>query len=64
MATKTAPINTTPIDERSRKLRETIVKTIKAGNRASAQQELQQAVSLGEIDNDPGTVEEARRLMR
>src|SRR5438876_11265489 len=33
MATKTAPINTTPIDERSRKLRETIVKTIKAGNR-------------------------------
>jgi len=37
---------------------------IKAGNRASAQQELQQAVSLGEIDNDPGTVEEARRLMR
>jgi transketolase len=33
MATKTAPINTTPIDERSRRLRETIVKAIKAGNR-------------------------------
>ena len=33
MATKTAPINTTAIDERSRKLRETIVKAIKAGNR-------------------------------
>ena len=33
MATKTAPINTTPIDGRSRKLRETIVKAIKAGNR-------------------------------
>jgi tetratricopeptide (TPR) repeat protein len=37
---------------------------IKAGNRASAQQELQQAVALGEIDNDPGTVDEARRLMK
>jgi transketolase len=33
MATKTAPINTTPLDERSRKLRQTIVKAIKAGNR-------------------------------
>jgi len=33
MATKTAPINTTPIDARSRQLRETIVKAIKAGNR-------------------------------
>jgi transketolase len=33
MATKTAPVNTTPIDERSRKLRETIVRAIKAGNR-------------------------------
>src|SRR3954469_6263504 len=33
MATKTAPINTTVIDERSRKLRENIVKAIKAGNR-------------------------------
>jgi transketolase len=31
--TKTAPINTTPIDARSRQLRETIVKAIKAGNR-------------------------------
>jgi transketolase len=33
MATKPAPINTTPLDERSRKLRQTIVKAIKAGNR-------------------------------
>jgi transketolase len=33
MATKTAPINTTRIDERSRKLRVTIVKMIEAGNR-------------------------------
>ena len=33
MATKPAPINTTPIDARSRQLRETIVKAIKAGNR-------------------------------
>jgi transketolase len=33
MATKTAPINTTPLDERSRQLRQTIVKAIKAGNR-------------------------------
>jgi len=33
MATKTAPINTTPIDDRSRKLRVAIVKAIKAGNR-------------------------------
>src|SRR5215472_15191361 len=33
MATKTAPINTTPIDARSRKLREAIVRAIKAGNR-------------------------------
>ena len=37
---------------------------IKAGSRAVAQQELQQAVTLAEIDNDPGTVEEARRLMK
>jgi transketolase len=33
MATKTAPVNTTPIDDRSRKLRVAIVKAIKAGNR-------------------------------
>jgi transketolase len=33
MAIKTAPINTTPLDERSRKLRQTIVKAIKAGDR-------------------------------
>ena len=33
MSPKTAPINSTPLDERSRKLRETIVKAIKAGNR-------------------------------
>jgi hypothetical protein len=33
MATKTAPINTTPIDARSCELRKQIVKAIKAGNR-------------------------------
>jgi transketolase len=33
MSIKAAPVNTTPIDGRSRKLRETIVKAIKAGNR-------------------------------
>ncbi len=33
MPTKTVPINTTPIDDRSRELRRTIVKAIKAGNR-------------------------------
>jgi transketolase len=33
MATKSAPVNTTPLDARSRMLRETIIKAIKAGNR-------------------------------
>jgi len=33
MPIKPAPVNTTPLDERSRKLRETIVRAIKAGNR-------------------------------
>src|SRR3981189_2445727 len=33
MPTKTVPINTTVIDDRSRELRRTIVKAIKAGNR-------------------------------
>jgi transketolase len=33
MPIKTPPINTTPIDDRSRELRRTIVKAIKAGNR-------------------------------
>jgi len=33
MATKTAPINNTPVDERSRQLRVAIVVAIKAGNR-------------------------------
>jgi hypothetical protein len=37
---------------------------IKAGNRPAAQRELQQAVALSESDNDPGTAEEARRLMK
>jgi tetratricopeptide (TPR) repeat protein len=37
---------------------------LKAGNRSAAQQELQQAVALSENDNDPGTAEEARRLMK
>jgi tetratricopeptide (TPR) repeat protein len=37
---------------------------IKAGNRPAAQRELQQALTLSESDNDPGTAEEARRLMK
>jgi tetratricopeptide (TPR) repeat protein len=37
---------------------------IKAGNRPAAQREFQQAVTLSESDNDPGTAEEARRLMK
>jgi len=37
---------------------------LKAGNKAAARQEFQQATALSEGDNDPGTVEEARRLMR
>jgi tetratricopeptide (TPR) repeat protein len=37
---------------------------LEAGNRSAAQQELQQAVALSENDNDPGTAEEARRLMK
>ena len=35
-----------------------------AGNKAAARAELQQAVALSESDNDPGTGEEARRLMK
>jgi tetratricopeptide (TPR) repeat protein len=37
---------------------------LKAGNRAAARQELQNAVSLCEADNDPVAAEEARRLMK
>jgi tetratricopeptide (TPR) repeat protein len=37
---------------------------IKAGRRDAARQELQQAVVLSESDNDSGTAEEARRLMK
>ena len=37
---------------------------LKGGNRAAARQELQQAVTLAESDNDPGTADEARRLMK
>jgi len=37
---------------------------LKAGNRAAARQELQQAAALAESDNDPGTADEARRLMK
>lgn len=37
---------------------------LKAGNKAAARQEFQQAIALSEGDNDPGTVEEARRLMK
>ena len=37
---------------------------LKAGNRAAARQELQQAAALAESDNDPGTADEARRLRK
>jgi len=37
---------------------------LKAGNRALAKQELQAAIPLAESDNDPLTVEEARRLLK
>ena len=37
---------------------------VNAGNRAAARPELQQAIALGDSDNDPGTAEEARRLMK
>src|SRR5262249_7754000 len=36
---------------------------ITAGNRAAAQKELRQAVTLGQSDNAPGTGDEARRLI-
>jgi tetratricopeptide (TPR) repeat protein len=37
---------------------------LKAGNKVVARQEFQQAAALAESDNDPGTVDEARRLMK
>jgi tetratricopeptide (TPR) repeat protein len=37
---------------------------LKAGNRTAARQELQQAIALSESDADPGTADEARRLMK
>jgi tetratricopeptide (TPR) repeat protein len=37
---------------------------LKNGNKTAARQELQQAAMLADSDNDPGTAEEARRLMR
>src|SRR4051812_7342165 len=37
---------------------------VNAGNKAAARPELQQAVALSDTDNDPGTAEEARRLMK
>ena len=37
---------------------------VNAGNKAAARPELQQAIALGDSDNDPGTAEEARRLMK
>jgi tetratricopeptide (TPR) repeat protein len=37
---------------------------LNAGNKAAARAELQQAIALGDADNDPGTAEEARRLMK
>ena len=44
-STKTPPVNTTPLDERSRQLRRTIVKSVKAANRGH----LGSAFSLVEI---------------
>ena len=37
---------------------------VKAGNKAAARPDLQQAIALSDTDNDPGTAEEARRLMK
>jgi tetratricopeptide (TPR) repeat protein len=37
---------------------------VNAGNKAAARPELQQAIALSDSDNDPGTAEEARRLMK
>jgi tetratricopeptide (TPR) repeat protein len=37
---------------------------LKAGNKPAAQQELQQAAALADSDNDPGTADDARRLMK
>jgi tetratricopeptide (TPR) repeat protein len=37
---------------------------VNAGRKAAARGDLEQAVALSESDNDPGTVEEARRLMK
>ena len=37
---------------------------LKAGNRAAALDELRAAVTLAEGDNDPGTADQARRLMK
>jgi tetratricopeptide (TPR) repeat protein len=37
---------------------------LKAGDRPAALRELQQAAQLSENDNDPGTADEARRLMK
>ena len=37
---------------------------VNAGNKAAARPELQQAIAFGDSDNDPGTAEEARRLMK
>ena len=37
---------------------------LKAGNKAAAVQEFKAAIPLAESDNDPGTADEARRLMK
>jgi tetratricopeptide (TPR) repeat protein len=37
---------------------------VNGGNKAAARNDLQQAIVLSESDNDPGTAEEARRLMK
>jgi tetratricopeptide (TPR) repeat protein len=37
---------------------------VNAGNKAAARGDLQEAIALSDSDNDPGTAEEARRLMK
>jgi len=37
---------------------------VNAGNKTTARPDLQQAIALSDNDNDPGTAEEARRLMK
>src|SRR6476646_903232 len=37
---------------------------VNAGNKAAARPELEQSIALSDTDNDPGTADEARRLMK